>query len=100
MKPRSITPLFIPLKAKFFEQFEAGTKHTEYRLRGARWNAETCWIGRTVILSKGYGKAERLTGNVTGFSYHTSPASIPGWLECYGPDAGDAACIRIELEPR
>lgn len=98
MKARSTKPLFIPLKAKFFDQFKAGTKTTEYRLRGPRWNAETCWLGRPVILSKGYGKAERLTGKVVGFSYHTIPAAIPGWLECYGPGAGDAACIRIEVQ--
>lgn len=100
MKPRSITPLFIPLKAKFFDQFKAGTKDTEYRLRGPRWNAETCWIGRTVILSKGYGKAERLTGRVVGFHYDNLPlVNIPGWSECYGGEFGlCAACIKIELE--
>lgn len=100
MKPRSITPLFIPLKAKFFDQFKAGTKDTEYRKRGPRWNAETCWVGRAVILSKGYGKAERLTGRVVGFHYDTIPSRIPGWLDCYGPGAGDAACIKIELDPQ
>ena len=39
-------------------------------------------------------------GRVVRFSYHLNPASIPGWSECYGPDAGLAACIGIELDPR
>ena len=102
MTHRSIAPLFIPLKAKFFDRFKAGTKDTEYRLRGPRWNAETCWIGRAVVLSKGYGKAERLTGKVVGFHYDNLPLrNIPGWAECYPDKAGlPAACIKIELDPR
>jgi hypothetical protein len=94
----SIKPLFIPLKAQFFDAFKAGTKDTEYRLRGPRWNAQTCWLGRPVILSRGYGKQQRLTGRIVGFSYHTIPSAIPGWVECYGNKSGDAACIRIEVE--
>lgn len=93
-------PLFIPLKAEYFDAFENGTKNTEYRLRGPRWNAETCAIGREVILSRGYGKQRRLCGIITGFHYDTLPTKLPGWLECYGPHAGDAACIRIEAKER
>lgn len=94
-------PIFIPLKAKFFDQFKAGTKDTEYRRRGPRWNAATCQIGRAVVLSKGYS-GERLTGRITGFHYdHLPLRNIPGWSECYGGEAGlVAACIRIKLDPR
>lgn len=92
-------PLFIPLKRKFFEAFERGEKTTEYRLRGPRWNADTCPLGREVILSLGYGKQRRLRGVIVGFHYDTLPArNIPGWLECYAPHAGDAACIQIEVK--
>jgi hypothetical protein len=91
-------PLFIPLKAKFFDAFARGEKTVEYRLRGPRWNAETCAIGRAVVLSRGYGKKHRLTGKIVGFHYDTLPARIPGWLECYGKHAGDAVCIAISLE--
>lgn len=94
---RSIWPLFIPLKREFFEQFKAGTKNTEYRLRGSRWNAETCWIGRTVVLSKGYGKKHRLTGKIVGFHYDNLPSRLPGWSNCYG-SGGSAACIKIEVD--
>lgn len=90
--------LFIPLRGVHFDQFERGEKRTEYRQRGPRWNAETCVIGRRVVLSRGYGKQKRLTGTITGFSYDTIPSKLPGWLECYGPNSGDAACITITLD--
>lgn len=90
-------PLFIPLKAEYFDAFERGEKDTEYRRRGPRWNEGTCPIGRPVILSRGYRKDRRLTGVIVGFCYDLLPSRLPGWLECYGSDAGDAACIRIKL---
>lgn len=90
--------LFVPLRGEYFDAFERGEKRTEYRKRGPRWNAETCRIGRRVVLSRGYGKQRRLTGTITGFCYDTMPSKLPGWLECYGPNAGDAACITITLD--
>lgn len=95
---RSISkPLFIPLKREFFNQFKAGTKNTEYRLRGPRWNTETCWIGRPVVLSLGYGKAHRIVGKIIGFHYDNLPGKLPGWSKCYG-HGGCAACIKIMVE--
>jgi len=91
--------LFIPLKAKYFDAFERKEKTTEYRLRGPRWNARTCWIGRPVVLSRGYGKHRRLSGKIVGFHYDTLPEKIPNWIACYGPRAGVAACIAIALDP-
>lgn len=90
--------LFIFLKSEYFDAFEAGKKDTEYRPRGTRWNAETCRIGRPVVLSRGYGKKRRLTGVIVGFAYDTIPSKIPGWTECYGKTAGDAACIKIRVD--
>jgi len=90
-------PLFICLKAAFFDAFENGTKTTEYRRRSARWNATTCAIGRRVILSRGYGKGKRLTGVIEAFHYDTVPHKLPGWVECYGRGAGDAACIASKV---
>jgi len=92
------TPLFIPLKAEFYDAFARGEKNTEYRQRGPRWNAETCFIGRRVILSRGYGKQNRLHGKIVSFIYDLIPSRLPGWTECYGTDTGDAACIKIELD--
>lgn len=95
MKP----PLFIPLKAVYFDQFKAGTKDTEYRQSGPRWNLETCEIGRRVVLSRGYGKHHRLTGVIEGFHFDHLPARIPGFLDCY-PSGGVAACIKIKLDTK
>lgn len=59
--------LFIPLNRKYFEAFTAGTKRTEYRQYGPRWNERVCTPGRAVVLSLGYGKATRICGTITGF---------------------------------
>lgn len=88
-------PLFIPLKREFYEAFKAGVKVTEYRRFGPRWNAGTCWLGRPVVLSLGYGKKHRMTGRVEQFS--TKVMDTPDWIKCYGkPDR--AACIKIKLD--
>lgn len=89
-------PLFIPLKTEYFEAFRVGTKTTEYRVYGPRWNERTCAVGRAVTLSKGYGKACRLQGTVAGF--WQSAIVSDEWERCYGLQ-GDrtAACIRIAL---
>jgi hypothetical protein len=42
-----------------------GTKDTEYRLYGPRWNERTCSIGRPAVISKGYGIRHRRTTKVT-----------------------------------
>lgn len=57
--------LFIPLKAVYFEQFLLGEKTIEYRKYGPRWNEHTCFAGRKVLLSRGYGKQYRLRGEIT-----------------------------------
>jgi hypothetical protein len=54
--------LFIPLKTEHFNAFARGYKTHEYRLYGPRWNGSTCRLGRLVVISKGYGKKERLCG--------------------------------------
>lgn len=91
-----LKPLFIPLKRKYFEEFRDGSKTTEYRLLGSRWNANTCRVGRPVILSLGYGKRHRLNGTISSFS--ASFALTPDFLACY-PHAEDPvmACIGIQL---
>jgi hypothetical protein len=88
-------PLFVPLKTKYFEAFKNGTKTTEFRRYGALWNERSCRIGRKVVLSRGYGKQERLTGMVVGFEKRQMYSA--DWLACYGA-AGDAACIQIQLD--
>jgi hypothetical protein len=93
----SLAPLFIPLKTSFYNAFDNGTKTIEYRRYGPRWNERTCPVGRPVILSKGYGKAHRLTGIITAFRPDATPTLIPGFRECY-PTGQVAACITILLD--
>lgn len=92
-----VKPLFIPLKGCYFDAFADGSKTTEYRPFGKRWNGGTCWIGRPVVLSRGYGKQRRLAGKVIGFSVDERPQDRPGWLDCYGTKHSQAACISIEV---
>lgn len=95
MSTQSDNPLFIPLKTEYYEAFKWGTKTVEYRRYGPRWNKKTCYVGRAVVLSKGYGKQDRVHGTIIGFQRRF--VSNPAWLDCYGePDY--AACIRIKVK--
>lgn len=91
-------PLFIPLKCEYFEAFERGEKTEEFRPWGPRWNEATCWKSRKVVLSLGYGKARRLTGEVTHVHADFDPKQLPGWKECYGDKYEVAICIGIKLD--
>lgn len=88
-------PLFIPLKAKWFEAFERGDKTTEYRAYGPRWNERTCRVGRAVTLSYGYGKARRLSGEVIGFRI-IGPDEHPAIRETF-PTGDRFAAIEINV---
>ena len=90
--------LFIPLKTEYFEAFDAGSKDTEYRPYGPRWNERTCRVGRPVILSKGYGRARRLRGVIAGFTRARPSQPSAAWRECYGDRECDMACITIEIQ--
>ncbi|MEO1528488.1 MAG: hypothetical protein AAFX06_23945 [Planctomycetota bacterium] len=92
MEPR---PLFIPLKSQYYEAFIDGTKKTEFRKYGARWNETTCAVGRRVTISKGYGKQNRRTGVIVSFEKRMM--SSPDWIDCYG-EPGIAACITIAID--
>ena len=59
--------LFVPLMTKHYNAFLDGSKTEELRLYGKRWNEKTCIIGRPIILSKGYGKQNRMIGTISGF---------------------------------
>ena len=58
-------PLFVPLYRRYFLMFVAGLKTVEYR-HGARWNEQTCFPGRSVILRLGY-RGARLSAVVDRF---------------------------------
>ena len=99
-------PMFIPLKTEFYEMFESEEKNTEYRLYGPRWNEKICHVNREVIISKGYGKRNRMKGKITCFDkVHARMLGLSVMTaieECYGYAALDKqiACITIgSLEP-
>lgn len=82
-------PLFVPLKTEYYEKFESGQKTDELR-RGSdkRWSAKHCYPGRPAVLSKGYGKQNRLDAVVTNHavvSVSMLPAGLRADFEaCYG----------------
>lgn len=91
-------PLFIPLKTEYFEAFAGDSKDIEYRPYGPRWNERTCRVGRSVVLSKGYGNAHRLRGKIIGF-WRSRPSHPSGdWIACYGSRECDMACIQIKVQ--
>ena len=97
-------PLFVPLRSEYYEAFKAGKKTDELRIYGPRWNERTCAVGRAVVLSKGYGKKNRMTGRVWKFKRQhgstfgsTYKASI---LDCYGTlDVWMAVISVTSLQP-
>lgn len=91
-------PLFIPLKAEHFDDFESGEKGSELRPYGQRWNEDTCSDGRLVILARGYGKQRRLYGRVRHLIVSMEPSTRPEWVAIYGPGLVDVAVIVIDLE--
>jgi hypothetical protein len=68
-------PLFIPLRTQWFREFEAGTKDTEYRAYGPRWNERTCRIGRKATVSHGYSgkRLERVVASFEMMSWSHAP---------------------------
>jgi len=90
-------PLFIPLKTEFYDAFASGEKRVEYRRYGPRWNDDKIRAGREVVLSKGYGKQNRLRGVVVAVTIDHHPEHLPGWAECYGSEPAMATCIEIEV---
>ena len=92
-------PLFVPLNTEYFEAFANGKKSEELRKYGKRWNEITCKPGREIVISKGYGKRNRLKGRIWkykrqhgslfGSNYKTTIEKVYGTLDI------DIACISI-----
>ena len=95
-------PLFIALKTKHFLEFKDGTKIVEYRAHGPRWNKKVCVIGRRAVISRGYGKYERLAGTIDGFGimkFHEMPENQNGVLGALlKKGVMEIACIGIKLD--
>lgn len=91
-------PLFIPLKTEYYEAFVSGEKDTEYRKYGPGWNERTCRVGRSVVISKGYGKQNRRNGVIRSFDI-IDGFTLPGdsVKKCYGTKDIQLAAIGIDL---
>jgi hypothetical protein len=89
-------PLFIPLRTEWFRQFEAGTKDTEYRAYGPRWNERTCRVGRKATVSHGYS-GKRLERTVASFQA-LSWADAPEVARAIFPDAAFIAAIHLPAQ--
>jgi hypothetical protein len=71
----------------------------EFRPYGARWNEDTCRVGRPVLLSLGYGKQHRLQGHVAGFRVDREViCKTAAWIAIYGPGPCAVACTKIQME--
>lgn len=93
----TLKPLFIPLKSEYFNAFMVGSKTSEWRLYGPRWNERTCVTGRDVILSKGYGKAHRLSGIVVGTAQYRIDDPQHPFNLVYGERAKGATALEIQI---
>lgn len=97
-----VKPLFFPLYTEHYERFKDGSKGSELRLYGKRYNEQTCFIGRAVILSKGYGKRNRMTGKIWQFQkcHGSTFNSIDraAIINIYGSIDVLIACIFIRLD--
>ena len=96
-----VRPLFIPLKGKYYDEFAAGSKSEELRIYGPRWNEKTCAPGRAVVLSRGYGKKNRMVGEIWRFKRQHGSTFGSTYKEaiaaCYGTLDVWIACISIRL---
>ncbi|MCL2715715.1 MAG: hypothetical protein FWD68_14315 [Alphaproteobacteria bacterium] len=90
-------PVFIVLRTEWFEKFASGAKKTEYRRIGGKFTRERCVVGRSVLLSKGYGKKARLTGRITSYA-EIAQSRAPRAAQEYYPDATRLAAIGIRLD--
>lgn len=72
-----MSPLFVPLAAEPFGRFVTGEKTVEVRQDSARWGRVVA--GRRVLLSRGYGKQQRLQGRVGRVARAPSYAELPTW---------------------
>jgi hypothetical protein len=97
-------PLFIPLKATYYDAFKRGDKTYEMRVYGPRWNEKTCYYRRHVVLSRGYGKKfrmERAIKQVMIFDFsQLDKLRQNELLFCYGDPVKNQKIIIIHMEPR
>lgn len=93
--------LFLPLKAEHYDSFADGSKRHERRVQGRGWNPGTVVPGRGIILSRGYGKKNRMYGTI--ISRRVVPfADIAiehhaALIACYGEEVRAKSILEIEI---
>jgi hypothetical protein len=90
-------PLFIPLKREYFDAFSKGEKSIEWRIYGPRWTERTCWPGRLVTLSLGYGKRHRLSGTVVEAAIINSLPADHAFFKVYDAKANGKRPFGIKI---
>lgn len=84
-------PAFLPLNTEYYLAFKSGLKTNEYRLFGGKYTEKNFYPGREIIISKGYGKLDRICGVITEFKIVDLPElPIEDQLDiiaCYGQKA-------------
>lgn len=88
-------PLFLPLRTRWFREFQAGIKTIEYRVYGPRWHEQTCTVGRPVVVSHGYS-GDRLTATIKRFRRIPLSRAPKAARELF-PDATHLAAITLDL---
>lgn len=95
-------PLFIPLKSGPYNKFKHRIKTHEIRLNSKRWNRRTCFPGRKVVLSHGYGKHDRMSGKIVSVEVFPArelyPDELADFVDCFGEDREDEKVIYIGIE--
>lgn len=102
MNRKNEKALFIPINAQHYDEFISGKKKEEFRKYGTKWNEKVCYVGRRVIISKGYGNQNRRSGTITGFKKrHGSSLAYKHQktlMELFGTLYEYIAVISIELD--
>lgn len=78
-----LKPYFLPLKTEYYRKFESGEQNCEIRPANHHgWNAKNIYAGRELLLSRGYGTADRHVRKIRttlegspGFAF----ACVPKW---------------------
>lgn len=95
-------PLFIPLKTAYYNAFKQRFKTHEIRLASVRWNRKTCFVGRAVTLSKGYGTQDRMRGEVSSVdifpAYELPEDELRDFIDCYGEQHKESNVIYIGID--
>lgn len=85
--------IFIPLKTRWFQEFQSGNKRVEWRPHGPRWNEKTLIPGRRTIISHGY-RGERFELTLDHFEVVPAENAPTAAREIY-PNAVEFAAIYL-----